>query len=464
MAGIAGMESGARQSQVSSMLEKISHRGRSGTKLVTCDGATLGAVWPEAQSAPAPPTLIQQAAWDAAYPLLPEPGILKNKWEPFALAAATSDGLFLARDTLGVRPLYYGYTGKQELCFASEVKALVGVAQDIQEFPPGFYFLRPQGFNPLHELEQKTERLPQEAGEIAAALRLRLEMAVARRVDNEVMGCWLSGGLDSSAMAALTRPLVRELHTFASGMPGSEDLDYARQMAGHLGATHHEITVTVEDLLEALPLVIYYLESFDALLVRSTITNYLVARQAAGYVGSVFSGEGGDELFAGYAYLKDIDPLKIPAELVDITLRLHNTALQRVDRSASANGLAVHVPFLDPDVVEFALSIPARYKLYDGDQKIEKWIVRKALEDLLPTQVLWRPKAKFWQGSGVGESLAAYAEESISMTEFQRERRLANGWRLNSKEELMYYRIFRQHFGELVDLSWMGRTKGAPVQ
>jgi asparagine synthase (glutamine-hydrolysing) len=215
-------------------------------------------------------------------------------------------------------------------------------------------------------------------------------------------------------------------------------------------------------LVEALPDVIYHLESFDPLLVRSSLTNYLVAKRASEYVPSAFSGEGADELFGGYAYLRMLPPDQLPSELLDITHRLHNTALQRVDRSASAHGLAAHVAFLDLDVVDYAMRIPPHLKLYRNGTIIEKWILRRALTDMLPESVLWRRKAKFWQGAGVGELLAQRADESIADEDFKRERVLANGWMLGAKEELWYYRIFRELFGELDSLSWMGRTKGSP--
>jgi asparagine synthase (glutamine-hydrolysing) len=299
--------------------------------------------------------------------------------------------------------------------------------------------------------------MEQDAGQIASGLRLRLEQAVCRRIDADVMGCWLSGGLDSSTMAVLARPHLDRLHTFAAGLPGAPDLRFARQVAEFLGAIHHEVIVSLDDLLAVLPEVIYHLESFDALLVRSTLTNYLVTKYAADYVGSVFSGEGADELFGGYAYLKELEPDQLPDELLDLIRRLHSLALQRVDRSASAHGLAVYIPFLDLDVADYAMRIPPQFKVRRKDKVIEKWILRQALADALPDEVLWRPKAKFWQGAGVGEVLAQYAEARISDEEFKCERTMPNGWALISKEELMYYRIFREHFGELSDLTWMGR-------
>ncbi|GAI77491.1 unnamed protein product [marine sediment metagenome] len=144
-------------------------------------------------------------------------------------------------------------------------------------------------------------------------------------------------------------------------------------------------------------------------------------------------------------------------ELIDITKCLHNTALQRVDRSASAHGTVAHVCFLDPEVVDYALRIPAEYKLRDN---VEKWILRVAFDDMLPEQVLNRKKSKFWEGAGVGELMSDYADSTITDDDFRRERILKNGWIINSKEELFYYRIFREQFGELENLSWMGRTKG----
>jgi asparagine synthase (glutamine-hydrolysing) len=215
----------------------------------------------------------------------------------------------------------------------------------------------------------------------------------------------------------------------------------------------------LEVLLDALPTVIDHLESFDALLVRSSLTNYLVAKLAAEYVPTVFSGEGGDEFFAGYEYLKSLPAEVLPDELIDIANRLHNTALQRVDRSASAHGTVAHIGFTHPRVVDFALRIPSEFKLRGG---VEKWILRRAMEGALPERVLNRTKAKFWEGAGVGDLLAQHANRSITDDDFRRERSLPGGWSLNTKEELLYYRAFQEHFGGLDDLTWMGRTKGAP--
>ena len=167
----------------------------------------------------------------------------------------------------------------------------------------------------------------------AAELRRRLDRSVEKRATRGVpFGAWLSGGLDSSAMAALARPHIDKLHTFATGFQGTPDLEYARLVARHIEATHHEVIPTMKDVLTILPVVIYHLASFDALLVRSNLVYYQVAKAASDYVPAVFSGEGGDELFAGYYYLYELSLDELPGEVVDITGRLHNTALQRVNR------------------------------------------------------------------------------------------------------------------------------------
>jgi len=443
MAGIAGIANAGRRGDVEHMLDRIAHRGGSGREVFEVRGATLGIVRPrgQASSGPAVAFGVQDGAGEGH----------------FAEAAVNSGRLRVSRDALGVAPLYLGVTQDGSWCFASEVKALLEVTRDVTELPPGHSFdgFQCDLFMPL--CQQPLLGDPPET--IVMELRRRLVAAVEKRIRGPVAGAWLSGGIDSSTMAALARPLVTALHTFVAGVAGAPDLEYARQVARHIGSEHHEVVVTPEQMLAVLPEVIYHLESFDALLVRSSITNYLVARLAAEHVAEVLSGEGGDELFAGYEYLKSIPTSELANELLDITRRLHNTALQRVDRCASAHGLVAHVAFLDPDVVEYALRIPVELKIRKG---MEKWILRQAMDGLLPQSVLNRRKSKFWEGAGVGEILAEHADKKISDGDFSRERALPNNWLLNTKEELMYYRVFEEHFGRVEHLSWMGRTKGTP--
>jgi asparagine synthase (glutamine-hydrolysing) len=291
-------------------------------------------------------------------------------------------------------------------------------------------------------------------------LRSVLSTAIKKCIKTDTIGSWLSGGLDSSTIAALARPHVKTLHTFAGGLKDAPDMKSAREVAQYIGTDHHEVIISTESMVKILPDVIYQLESFDALLVRSSIINLAVAYAASEHVSEVFSGDGGDELFAGYEYLKSIPLSKLDDELIDITGRMHNTALQRVDRSASAFGTTAHVIFADPEVFEFALRIPKELKLKDG---VEKWILRKAMTGLLPESIMTRTKSRLWEGAGVGTLISEYASEKISDADFNAERNLRNGWLINTKEELLYYRIFKDHFGEQDQLSWMGRTKGTTV-
>lgn len=480
MAGIAGIADSRQDEWVEAALAKIEHRGDAGQVVLHLDGATFGQLWPPAQERFALHADRHAAVLDgeiynwtdiAAEPSCPldaletayrdkGPAFVAELDGPFAIAIAGPDGVFLARDTLGKCPLYFGENGGK-LFFASELKALVASGADISEFPPGHYYEPGRGLVGHARLE-KQPALHITNEEAAVELRRRLVDSVTKRLKGSEVGSWLSGGIDSSTMTALAARQQSGFKTFAAGVEGAPDLDYAEMVAHFLETQHHERVCTLEEMLEALPQVIYHLESFDALLVRSSVTNFMVGQLASQHVPAVLSGEGGDELFAGYEYLKELDPSDIPDELVDITRRLHNTALQRVDRCSSSHGLVARTGFLDRDVVDFALQIPPEMKLYHNE--IEKWILRRAMDGLLPDQVLNRTKSKFWQGAGVGDLLAAHAEGEIADTEFASQRGLANDVTLNTKEELFYYRIFQEQFGAELDPALVGRTKGAPVQ
>jgi asparagine synthase (glutamine-hydrolysing) len=446
MSGIAGMAKARQEKKVGLMLDRIAHRGRAGRAVKSFKGGTLGIVWTKSQERAAADLLENRRVADAA-----DEG-------HFAGAEIREGRIILFRDSLGAAPLYYGEMKDGTLCFASEVKACLLHTGIIHEFPPGCRQAAGFPAETPFKLQKPEDMVAGASPElIAKKLLLLLASAVERWTGKEDMGAWLSGGLDSSAICALARPCAARLHTFAGGLRGAPDLEYAHVAASHIHSEHHELVLSPKDLIKALPEVIGALESFDALLVRSSIVNYLLGRMAAGYVREIFSGEGGDELFAGYQYLKSIPPDLLTDELIDITGRLHNTAFQRVDRCASAHGLVVHLPFADPSVSQYALGIPAGLKLRRG---VEKWILRRAMEGLLPDAVLWRTKAKFWEGAGVGDLMAHQAEEKISDADFRRERFLPDGAQIYSKEELLYYRIFREHFKSVENLSWMGRTKG----
>ena len=440
MKGIIGIEGKENARFADGMLSKIQHRGKYGKIVKMTDGFILGAASNEKG------LIIKEEKGSLIYSTSGREDTIR----------ITADGkkITVKRDKFGVEPLYYTYLDGGRLAIASEIKSLTQFNSDIKELLPG-HVLEEGVQKKYYELE-KSPVLKWTQREISRLLKDTLVNAVSGRIKRGKMGAWLSGGLDSSVISALLRKNVDELHTFSVGFLNAPDLRYARIVAEHIRSRHHERIISFENLMEALPKVIYHLESFDPLLVRSSIMNYFVSELAIEYVDEVFSGEGGDELFAGYLYIKEMPLELVEDELIDITKRLHNTALQRVDRCSSAFGLTAHVPFLDEKVVDLAVKIPVDYKIYD---KMEKWILRLALVDDLPNDVLMRTKSKFWEGSGIGEHFFSYAEGLISDSEFEAEREIKCGWKLSSKEELMYYRVFREHFGELENMNWMGRSK-----
>jgi asparagine synthase (glutamine-hydrolysing) len=446
MSGIAGIAAGGKRAEVERMLDQMAHRGRAGRQILEMPVATVGLVWTEAQGGTTAEKLAQGIVADRASD------------SRYACAEVVGDRLVLERDPLGVAPLYWGYNGEGQFCFASEVKGLLEVTRDVQEFPPGHSYQGGQ-FKRYFELQERPY-LEGEPDHMAAMLRQRLDAAVDRRLVTPDVGVWLSGGIDSSALAALARGLVPVLHTFTAGLAGAPDLRHARTVADYLKTEHHEIVATLDGLLAILPNVIYALESFDAFVIRSGLLNWIAGREAANYVVAVLSGEAGDELLLGHPYLHNVEAEDLGKELLDIVGRLHNTALQRADRCAAAHGIVAYVPFTAATVVDYSLGVPPEYKRREG---LGKWILRHAVADCLPEGVLERKHAKLWEGGGLADLLPAHAASRVSDRDFQRERELANGVTLRTKEELLYYRIFKEHFGDFEDLSWMGRTKWAPV-
>jgi asparagine synthase (glutamine-hydrolysing) len=338
----------------------------------------------------------------------------------FSFAVNTGERLVLARDPIGIKPLYYGARTTEQggdlFYFASELKALVDHVDEAHEFPPGAIYDSTQGFSSYYSLPAAApEERPVE--DYLRQVRQALEDAVVSHLMSDVpVGAFLSGGLDSSLIAAIARRHVRQLHTFAVGVEGSSDLLAARYVAQHIGSIHHELIFTAEETLALLPEILYYLESFDQDLVRSAIPCYFCARLAADHVKVILTGEGADELFAGYQYYKTYRrPDALHQELRRSINSLHNLNLQRVDRLTMRHGLEARVPFLDTPFIHLGLGIPAalKLKLQGNGQAIEKWILRKACEDLLPPDILWRGKEKFGEGSGTIDMLQVALQPSL---------------------------------------------------
>lgn len=376
----------------------------------------------------------------------------------FAIALASHNGLLLARDPLGIKPLYYAQNGDTFFA-ASELKAFPQV-DNIQMLPAGHAMLAgslPWRFAPSFPPED-TLHSPL-LKDILPEIRRRLERAVVKRLMSDVpVGVYLSGGLDSSLIAAIMRPHVSILHSFTAGMEGAPDLAAAREVSHFLDTKHHELVYTGKDIACAVPEVIRHLESFDAPLVRSALPMYFVSKLVAEHVKVVLSGEGADELFAGYAYLAQLGGgARLKQELAAMVVRLQDTNLQRADRMSMAHGLEARVPFLDTGLVRYLSRLPVEV-LEPRANRPEKWLLREAFRGLLPPTILNRKKMKFSEGAGSSEVMARIVAASIDAAEFERERCVSEKLVLRSPEELYYYRIWRKAMPALISPALVGRT------
>jgi asparagine synthase (glutamine-hydrolysing) len=381
----------------------------------------------------------------------------------FAFAIRHNGEIFLARDPIGIKPLYYG-TSKDEkhFFFASEIKALVGLVENVKEFPAGHWYHSQLGWHKYYQLEKTIRPFDGTENEALPAIKSTIREAVYKRLLADVpVGVSLSGGLDSSIVTTLAREETEELHSFAVGVQGSPDLTAARYLASYLDTIHHEYVYGAQDMVEALPNVLYHLESFDPALVRSAIPNYFLAKLASEHVKVILTGEGADEVYAGYDYLSEYESSDdLQGEMLYITTALHNTNLQRADRMSMAFGLEARVPFLDVQSISVAMGIPASWKLHSG--RTPKALLRQSFSDDLPAEIVNRPKAKFSKGAGSSELIAQQAVEKISDQEFVCERkRLRNDWNysLQNKEALYYYRILHGFYDDQWILPTMGNSR-----
>jgi asparagine synthase (glutamine-hydrolysing) len=389
----------------------------------------------------------------------------------FAFVIAGRDGSFLAaRDPVGIKPLYWAVDG-DEITFASEMAAFEpSLRADIEAFPPGYYW------TPKTGLVRFASSIPDDArtnrsvdfelgGELPSGalneVREVLVDAVERQMMGDVpVGVFLSGGLDSTLVAAIAQDYLRargeRLKTFAVGTADSPDLLAARTAAEYLGTEHHERVYTAEEATESLPDVVAAIEAFDPSLVRSAVPNHMLAEFTAKHVKVVLTGEGADELFAGYEYMREFhDPDELHDELVRSVEGLHNLNLQRCDRVTMAHGLEARVPFLDREVINHALRLPAAWKVACQGQP-EKRLLRQAFDGWLPYDLLWRDKSQFGDGSGAAKVLTQPFTDSISERELEDERHTTKP-ALRTREELAYFRIWRDHVGDVRPERTLGR-------
>lgn len=359
----------------------------------------------------------------------------------YAFIIADNENIYAARDPIGIKPLYYGEKDGS-LVFSSELKAFPRGVSNVKEFLPGTFFHSASGFHTFYEVpEIAAQEAPAE--KYIKQLRETLEKAVVKRLMSDVpLGAFLSGGLDSSIIAAIAKKHQGELHTFSVGVEGSRDLEAARLVSKHLDTIHHEYVITVKEVGEKLPEIVYYLESYDQDLVRSAIPCFFTSRLAADYVKVILTGEGADELFGGYTYYKDISSHDtLHGELRRSVASLHNINLQRVDRMTMAHSIEGRVPFLDLTMIGLGQLIPSEFKLV-GSPPVEKWILRKAFEDLLPSEIVWRAKEQFDEGSGTVDLLEASLADILTDKEAIDYCSSHPETTLRSKEECYYHQLF----------------------
>jgi asparagine synthase (glutamine-hydrolysing) len=383
----------------------------------------------------------------------------------FCLYDEDKDFWMMARDPIGIIPLYYGHDEHGQLFVASEMKALVGVCNQLHEFPPGHYWCSGED-----EPRQWYQRSWSDYSNVKDAVtdRKALSEAMEKAVVSHLMtdvpyGVLLSGGLDSSITAALAAKHASmrvedheespawwpRLHSFAIGLEGSPDLVAAQKAADHIGTVHHGFTFTIQEGLDALEEVIYHLETYDVTTIRAATPMFLMARKIRAMgIKMVLSGEGADEIFGGYLYFHKAPSARaFHEETVRKLSRLHSYDCLRANKSMSAWGVEARVPFLDKEFLDVAMSINPEDKMITGG-RIEKQILREAFEHLLPESIAWRQKEQFSDGVGYGwiDAVKDFCNEHVTDAEMARAEGRFPFNTPASKEAYWFRSVFEQHF------------------
>ena len=383
----------------------------------------------------------------------------------FALYDEEQEAFLVARDPIGVIPLYIGYDDDGKVYVASELKALEGQCQRYEPFPPGHYLYSKDGeIRRYYKRDWFDYEQVKDNGGTADDVHHALEEAVRRQLMSDVpYGVLLSGGLDSSVISAIAAKYAQRrvetggreaawwprLHSFAVGLKGAPDLAKARMVAEHIGTVHHEINYTIQEGLDAIRDVIYFIETYDVTTVRASTPMYLLARviKSVG-IKMVLSGEGADEVFGGYLYFHKAPNAKaFHEETVRKLSKLHLYDCLRANKSLAAWGVEGRVPFLDKEFLDVAMRLNPQLKMCPG-QTVEKKIVREAFAHMLPSEVAWRQKEQFSDGVGYSwiDTLKQITSERVSDEQMAHasERFPINPPRC--KEEYFYRSIFAEHF------------------
>ena len=383
----------------------------------------------------------------------------------FVLYDETNDQYLVARDHMGIIPLYMGWDKFGTFYIASELKALEGVCNKIEIFPPG-HFLFSGDSKPVrwYKRDWMNYKAVSNNKTDLKLLQDALEDAVHRQLMSDVpYGVLLSGGLDSSITSALAKKYSKnriesddqkaawypQLHSFAVGLIGSPDLKAAKLVADHIGSIHHEVTFTIQEGLDAIKDVIFHLETYDVTTVRASTPMYLLARVIKSMgIKMVLSGEGADEIFGGYLYFhKAPNAEEFHKETVRKLEKLYQYDCLRANKSLAAWGIEGRVPFLDKEFIDVAMRINPKDKMIDKN-KMEKWVLRKSFESYLPPSVAWRQKEQFSDGVGYDwiDSLKELVDIKVSDEMFSNAKFTFPFQTPMSKEEYFYRSIFEEHF------------------
>ena len=383
----------------------------------------------------------------------------------FAIYDSINDEFFIARDHMGIIPLYMGWDKDGTFYVASELKALEGVCSKIELFPPGHYMhSRDKTPNKWYKRNWIDYEAVKNNKTSISDLHDALSDAVHRQLMSDVpYGVLLSGGLDSSITSALAKKFSSkrvesndtqsawwpQLHSFSVGLVGSPDLEAAKKVSEYIGSIHHEVIFTIQEGLDALRDVIYHLETYDVTTVRASTPMFLMARSIKSHgIKMVLSGEGADELFGGYLYFhKAPSAEEFHKETVRKLEKLHQYDCLRANKSLAAWGIEGRVPFLDKEFIDVAMRINPKDKMINS-KRMEKWVIRKAFEDYLPESVAWRQKEQF--SDGVGYSWIDTLKEVVELAVTDEQMSNAH-YRFplqtpQNKEEFYYRSIFEEHF------------------
>ncbi len=383
----------------------------------------------------------------------------------FVLYDETTDKYLIARDPIGIIPLYYGFDDQHQLYVASEMKALVGVCNVVSEFPPGHYWSSDDdGPQAYYRRPWQDYAAVENAVTDVEAVGAALEKSVVSHLMTDVpYGVLLSGGLDSSIIAAITQKHAGmrvedkerspawwpRLHSFAIGLKGSPDLAAAEKAAEHIGTVHHGFEFTLQEGLDALDEVIYHVETYDVTSIRAATPMYLLARKIhAMGIKMVLSGEGADEIFGGYLYFhKAPDARSFHQETVRKLSRLHSYDCLRANKAMAAWGIEARVPFLDREFLDVAMSLNPRDKMITAG-KMEKQILREAFSDWLPDEIAWRQKEQFSDGVGYSwiDGIRDYANTQVSSQQLAHAARRFPFNTPATGEAYLFRRLFEAHF------------------